>query len=73
MEKQMEAMVNTKQFLSAKDVAGRMQISLSMAYKIIRRLNKELTQKGYIVVSGKVSRSYFERRLCEVPAEAGGA
>ena len=70
MEKQMEAMVNTKRFLSAKDVAERMQISTSMAYKIISRLNDELVKKGYIVLSGKVSRSYIERRLCEEPAEA---
>lgn len=65
----MEAMVNTKRFYNAMDVAERMQISTSMAYKIIRRLNDELKKKGYIVVSGKVSRSYFERRLCEEPAE----
>ena len=66
----MEAMVNTKRFYNAKDVAERMQISTSMAYKIIRRLNDELKKKGYIVVSGKVSRSYFARRLCEEPAAA---
>ncbi len=65
----MENKVNTKQFYNAKDVAERMQISLSMAYKLIRRLNNELTKKGYIVVSGKVSRSYFERRLCETSQE----
>lgn len=68
----MEVKVNTKRFLNAKDVAERMQISTSMAYKIIRRLNDELTKKGYIIVSGKVSRSYFERRLCEAPADVGG-
>jgi ribosomal protein S25 len=65
----MENKANTKQFYNAKDVAERMQISLSMAYKLIRRLNNELIKKGYIVVSGKVSRSYFERRLCETPQE----
>lgn len=65
----MENKANTKQFYNAKDVAERMQISLSMAYKLIRRLNNELTKKGYIVVSGKVSRSYFECRLCETPQE----
>ncbi len=59
-----------KQFYNAADIAARMQVSQSMAYKIIRKLNAELKAKGYITVSGKVSRSYFERRLCEAPAES---
>lgn len=29
------------------------------AYKIIRELNEELEQRGYIVVPGKVSKRYF--------------
>ncbi len=31
----------------------------SKAYKIIRELNEELEQRGYIVVPGKVSKRYF--------------
>lgn len=62
--------VAKKQFYNASDIAARMQVSQSMAYKIIRKLNAELKAKGYITVSGKVSRSYFECRLCEAPAEA---
>jgi hypothetical protein len=34
-----------------------------MAYKIIRRLNEELAAMGYLVVSGRVSRSYFEKKV----------
>lgn len=59
-----------KQFYNAADIAARMQVSQSMAYKVIRKLNAELKSKGYITVTGKVSRGYFERRLCETPAEA---
>lgn len=33
-----------------------------MAYKIIRKLNKELNEKGYITVAGKVSKKYFNER-----------
>ena len=52
-----------KRFLTAKDVAQFMGISVPMAYKIIRRLNDELIADGYITVSGKVSRCYFEKKI----------
>ena len=52
-----------KRFLNANDVAEFMDVSIPMAYKIIRRLNDELVAKGYLVVCGKVSRSYFEQKV----------
>ncbi len=56
-------MENTKLYLKANDVAACMQISVPMAYKIIRRLNAELTAMGYLVVAGRVSRRYFEEKV----------
>ena len=56
-------MENTKMYLSAAEVATCMQISVPMAYKIIRRLNTELTAMGYLVVAGRVSRRYFEEKI----------
>lgn len=35
----------------------------SKAYKIIRELNEELEQRGYIVVPGKVSKRYFYEKV----------
>ena len=55
--------MENKRFLNAKDVAKYMDISVPMAYKIIRRLNDELLAAGYLIVSGKVSRSYFEKKI----------
>lgn len=55
-------MENTKRFLNVNDVAAYMGISIPMAYKIIRRLNDELAAQGYITVSGRISRAYFERK-----------
>lgn len=52
-----------KRFLTASDVAEYMGISVPMAYKIIRKLNDELVTAGYIIVSGRVSRSYFEKKI----------
>lgn len=55
--------MENKRFLSANDVASFMGISVPMAYKIIRRLNDELSAKGFITVAGKVSRCYFEQKV----------
>jgi len=55
--------MNEKRFLDVNDVAGYMDISVSKAYKIIRAMNNELKAKGYITVSGKISRTYFEEKV----------
>ena len=55
--------MENKRFLTAQDVAQFMGISVPMAYKIIRRLNDELIAGGYITVSGKVNRCYFEKKV----------
>ena len=58
-----EVLMKNKRYLTAADVAEFMDISVPMAYKIIRRLNDELSAGGYIVVAGRVSRSYFEQKI----------
>ena len=55
--------MENKRFLNVNDVAEYMSISTSMAYKIIRRLNDELSNQGFITVSGRVSRAYFEQKV----------
>lgn len=55
--------MENKRFLNASDVATFMGISVPMAYKIIRRLNDELSAQGFITVAGKVSRCYFEQKV----------
>ena len=52
-----------KKFLNVNDVADYMGISVPMAYKIIRKLNDELLAAGYIIVSGRISRTYFEQKV----------
>ena len=54
--------MSVKNYLTASDVSEYMGISITMAYKIIRRLNDELKSNGYITISGKVNRAYFEQK-----------
>lgn len=55
--------MENKRFLNVNDVAEYMNVSVGMAYKIIRRLNDELKAQGYLTVAGKISRAYFEQKI----------
>ena len=46
-------------FIKANEVAEELGISKPYAYKIIRRLNEELREKGMITIAGRVDRNYF--------------
>ncbi len=54
----------TRQYVTAKEVADAMGVSEGKAYAIIRQLNAELKERGYITVQGRVSRVFFEERCC---------
>lgn len=51
-----------KLFMTADDVVEIMGIAKPTAYRLIRELNKELNEKGYITIQGKVSTRYFFER-----------
>ena len=55
--------MENKRFLNVNDVADYLDISVPTAYKIIRRLNDELSKMGYLTVSGRVNRTYFEQKV----------
>ncbi|MCL1879176.1 MAG: hypothetical protein FWF71_00905 [Actinomycetia bacterium] len=50
-------------FLRASDVAQELGVSLAYAYKLIRRLNAELEERGFITINGRISRQYFTEKL----------
>ena len=52
-----------KMFMEVQDVTEMLNISEGKAYEIIRMLNAELKEKGYIVVRGKVNTKYFFKKL----------
>lgn len=56
-------MTEEKRFLNADDVAEVMECSKSRAYEIIRQLNKELEEKKYITIHGKINAKYFYERI----------
>ena len=50
-------------FIHASEVADLLGISVAHSYKIVRELNKDLESKGYLTVSGKVSKDYFYEKI----------
>ena len=55
-------MKENKIYITASELSELLGISLGHAYKMIRNMNKELEESGYIVVAGKFPRKYFEKR-----------
>lgn len=51
-----------KIYITANELAEMLGVSTGHAYKIIRRMNKELQDQGYFVIAGKLPRRYFEKR-----------
>ena len=56
--------MENKTFMTVEDVAAEMGISKSYAYKIVKMLNEELQQMGYLTVAGRVNTNYFRKKVC---------
>lgn len=51
-----------KNYINAQELSSMLGISVSRAYRVIRKLNEELEEKGYLVIAGRVPTKYFEQR-----------
>ena len=51
-----------KRFVTSEEVQEDFGVSRTKAYEMIKQLNEELEQAGYLVVSGCVSRKYYLER-----------
>lgn len=54
--------MSNKMFMRVEDVAEEMGVSVSYAYKLIRKLNKELQSTGCITIPGRIDRKFFHER-----------
>jgi len=50
-------------FIQVDEVCELLGVSRSKAYLLMRQLNEELKQKGYMTIAGKVSRKYFMEKF----------
>ena len=51
-----------KIYYTAKDISQMLDVSVSKGYELIKKMNQELEQEGYLVLSGKVPVAYFNQR-----------
>lgn len=52
-----------KLYYSAQEVQVMLGVSRGKAYKIIKELNKELEEKGFIVIAGKIPIKFFSEHF----------
>ena len=57
-------MTEKQSFMRVDEVAQELGVSKSYAYKIVQKLNQELKEKGYLTISGRVNRKYFQEKAC---------
>ena len=50
-------------FIKVDEMVSELQISRPYAYKLMREMNEELKEKGYMTIAGRVSRQYFEEKF----------
>lgn len=55
--------MGTNYMMSADEVVAELWISKGIAYKIILQMNEELEKSKFIVVAGKVSRDFWEKKF----------
>ena len=51
-----------KFFYTAEDLSRILDVSLSRGYAIAKQMNKELEAQGYLTITAKVPKRYFEKR-----------
>lgn len=56
-------------FMDANEIVKVTGMSEGYAYKLIKQLNQELEQQGFITIRGRVSKKYFEERVYGVRKE----
>ena len=58
------------QYVTADELVETLGVSKGKAYQIIRQLNEELAEQGYIRIAGKCPRKYFEKKYYGYSFEA---
>lgn len=56
-------MANYQYMMNAADVAKELNCSKSHAYKLVKELNKELAEQGYITMAGRIPKAYWAKKM----------
>lgn len=50
-------------FVKVDVIVSELQISKPLAYKLIKEMNEELAEAGFMTISGRVPRAYYHKRF----------
>lgn len=50
-------------FIKVEEIAKDLGVSKPYAYKLVREMNEELKDKGFMTIAGRVSRQYCEEKF----------
>ena len=56
------SMQNANMFYTAAELSSILGVSLSKGYLLIKQMNSELEEQGYMTITAKVPKRYFEKR-----------
>jgi sugar-specific transcriptional regulator TrmB len=56
-------MVKESCMMTATEIAQELGVSQGHAYKLIRRLNNELQNQGFVVIAGRLPRAFWETKM----------
>lgn len=51
-------------FMTVEEVAQELRVSKSKAYEVVRNLNRELREMGYLTVAGRINTTFFHKKVC---------
>ena len=51
-------------FMTVEEVAQELKVSKSKAYEVVRNLNRELQEMGYLTVAGRINTTFFHKKVC---------
>ena len=51
-------------FMMVEEVAQELRVSKSKAYEVVRNLNRELQEMGYLTVAGRINTTFFHKKVC---------
>ena len=54
--------MNEKIYYSAEDIANMLGVSKGKSYKTLREMTKELANKGFLTIAGKIPVEYFKEK-----------
>jgi transposase len=54
--------MNEKIHYSADDIAKMLGVSMGKSYKILREMNRDLSDKGFLTIAGKIPVEYFKEK-----------